>query len=112
MSLDLPHRWDVPLRDLVVIFLVLKGLVVIILLHHLAGDGAHFVVLLVVRLVVCLDHRDLVLRVQCHLRVTSLHLCHEGRWQRWLSFGGLRHWGEILLVPLVRIARIAAKVCS
>ena len=75
MCLDLTHRRYVPLRYLMVVLLiVLQGLVVVIL-HHFAGDRANFAKL--VRLVICLCHCDLVLRVQGHFRVTALQLGHE-----------------------------------
>ena len=65
MRLDLTHSWDVPLRDLVVIFhIVLKRLIVVIL--HLFTRYATDLRILV-RLVISLGHGDLVLRVQGQL---------------------------------------------
>ena len=68
MCLNLAHCWNVTLRNLVVVFqVVLKSLIVIIL-HFFLGDRADFVEL-VGRLVVCLSHGHLVLRVQSQFRV-------------------------------------------
>jgi len=57
-----------PLGNLVVVFQVVLQSLIVIILHFFLCDGADFVEL-VGRLVVCLGHRHLVLRIQGQFRV-------------------------------------------
>ena len=77
-----------------ILHVVLQHLVVVIL--DLLACNAAYLRELVCLVIGSLGHRDLILRVQCHLLMRSLKLGHERTGQGWLSFLGLGHRGEIL----------------
>ena len=78
LSLNLAHRRNVSLRDLMVILHVVLQHLVVVVLHLFACYAADFgeLVCLIVR---CFGHAHLVLRVECHFLVGALKLGHERR---------------------------------
>jgi hypothetical protein len=75
VGLDLAHGGDVSLRDLVVVLHVVLERLVVVVDHLLARHRPHFPEL--VRLVVCLRHRNLILGVERQLGVRTFELGHE-----------------------------------